>query len=421
MIGLDWTGVEVRCLREAMLCDYSKFAERIGCSERAVGKWESKGLHANLQPSSKRQLEDAYKRLDPAECQRFESALAGAGRIPAAAPLPARTRVVLAPDRPADLLSAVDSVRLVVDQTLAQCTVSPARVSLLDERVAQRIHEYTAMPPATALARIAPDLLEVQTIAAERQPATVQARLSEQSAVLGLLTADALMKLGEIDRASYWFGTARLAADDTPNLRLRARVRAQHAMLPYYYGDVATSVSLARKAQAILSDTTSDEAALAAAAEARALARLGDRQGAELAMNKAQRLTDALENSVGDEAFRFNTKRLMLYMSGTLTYMGHTTRARRVQDEALRLYKATSVVIDPALIHLDAAVGYAVDGSVEDGCQLAADVLESLPSEHRTRIVMTRGRDVLDALPASRQPSPAVGELRELLSADVAS
>ncbi|WP_148310084.1 hypothetical protein [Nocardia otitidiscaviarum] len=289
MIGLDWTGVEVRCLREAMLCDYSKFAERIGCSERAVGKWESKGLHANLQPSSKRQLEDAYKRLDPAECQRFESALAGAGRIPAAAPLPARTRVVLAPDRPADLLSAVDGVRLVVDQTLAQCTVSPARVSLLDERVAQRVHEYTAMPPATALARIAPDLLEVQTIAAERQPATVQARLSEQSAVLGLLTADALMKLGEIDRASYWFGTARLAADDTPNLRLRARVRAQHAMLPYYYGDVATSVSLARKAQAILSDTTSDEAALAAAAEARALARLGDRQGAELAMNKAQR------------------------------------------------------------------------------------------------------------------------------------
>ncbi|WP_148310085.1 hypothetical protein [Nocardia otitidiscaviarum] len=79
------------------------------------------------------------------------------------------------------------------------------------------------------------------------------------------------------------------------------------------------------------------------------------------------------------------------------------------------------MVIDPALIHLDAAVGYAVDGSVEDGCQLAANVLESLPSEHRTRIVMTRGRDVLDALPASRQPSPAVGELRELLSADVAS
>jgi hypothetical protein len=88
--------------------------------------------------------------------------------------------------------------------------------------------------------------------------------------------------------------------------------------------------------------------ALAAAAEARALARLGHTDGAEQAMNRAQQLVEALANPQSDVAFQFTEKRLLLYLSGTLTYTGQHARAQRVQDRALELYRRDpEIVIDP--------------------------------------------------------------------------
>ncbi|MCP2277240.1 hypothetical protein [Nocardia amikacinitolerans] len=416
MKGLHWTGVEVVCLREAMLLGVDEFAYKIGCAPRSVRMRESKGAGARLNPSSKRLLEAEYAKLNEPARQRFEAALLRAGLLPHSPQLPAAVQVAVPHHR--DLFTAFDGIRVVVDQTLSKCTVTTDRIDLLEERVADRVLAYTTTPPETALEEIAPDLLEVQAIATERQPAAIQARLSGASAVLGLLTADALMKLGEISRANYWYGTARIAADDSPNRQLQATARAQHAMLPYYYGDVEKTILLARSAQQILPDCACDATALGAAAEARALARIGDRSGAERAMNKAQKLTDALPNNSSDEAFRFSARRLLLYLSGTLTYMGRIVRARRIQDEALDLYRQTPVVIDPALIQLDAALGYAISGSAADGCQLAEHVLDELPAEHRTRIVATRVIDVLDALPAGHRHIPPAGALRALVSTE---
>ncbi|MEV6319907.1 hypothetical protein AB0M45_01745 [Nocardia sp. NPDC051787] len=403
-----------------MLLGVDEFGHAIGCSPRSVRLWESKGIRAHLNPSSKRLLEREYANLNEAGRQRFEAALEQAGRLPQATAEPATRIQISVSSQQGDLLATFDGLRLVVDQTLSRCTVTPARVELIEERVADRIRTYTTTPPAVALAEIAPDFFEVQTISEERQPAAIQARLSELSAALGLLTADALMKLGEIGRANTWYGTARMAADDSPNRQLQATARAQHAMLPYYYGDLGKTIALARSAQELLSDTACDATALAAAAEARALARLGDQAGAEQAMNKAQRLTEALPNTGSDEAFRFNARRLLLYMSGTLTYMGRITRARRIQDEALQLYRDTPVVIDPALIQLDTALGYAMSGSADDGCRLAEHVLDSLPDEHRTRIVATRAGDVLDAVPTGHRLLPSAASLRKLISAEAA-
>ncbi|WP_280251615.1 hypothetical protein [Nocardia abscessus] len=417
MKGLHWTGIEVACLRKAMLFGVDEFGHAVGCSPRSVRLWESKGLQAQLNPSSKRLLEKKYANLNDAARQRFEAALDQAGRLPRDAAEPANRIQISVSSQRGDLLATFDGLRLVVDQTLSRCTVTPARVELIEERVAERIRTYTTTPPAVALAEIAPDLLEVQAISAERQTAAIQARLSESSAVLALLTADALMKLGEIGRANTWYGTARMAADDSSNRQLQVTARAQHAMLPYYYGDLGKTIALAKSAQE-LSNTACDATALAAAAEARALARLGERAGAEQAMNEAQRLTEAWPDTGSNDAFRFSARRLLLYMSGTLTYMGRIARARRIQDEALRLYRGTAVVIDPALIQLDTALGYAMSGSADDGCRLAEHVLESLPEEHRTRIVATRAGDVLDALPSGHRLLPSATSLRQLISAE---
>lgn len=134
-------------------------------------------------------------------------------------------------------------------------------------------------------------------------------------------------------------------------------------------------------------------------------------------MNRAQQLVDALHEPPGNVAFEFNEKRLLLYLSGTLTYLGQHTRAQRVQDQALDLYRSDpQIVIDPALIKLDQAVGQATVGNVDDACQLAMAVVGQLPAEHRTRIVLTRATDVVQVIPRHRSKLAAVSELRELVA-----
>lgn len=108
---------------------------------------------------------------------------------------------------------------------------------------------------------------------------------------------------------------------------------------------------------------------------------------------------------------------LLLYLSGTLTYLGEFDRARHVQQEALERYRSDpTLVIDPALIRLDQAVGEAIDGDIDDACALAVGTLLDLPAEHRTRIVLKRATDVVQAIPTQRWERPAVSELRELVA-----
>lgn len=319
-------------------------------------------------------------------------------------------------DTSRDLFGVLDQARVLVDHTLSTGTASTTRLDLIEERVAENVAVYVRTPPAQILTHIAPDLVEVQSLASQRQPAAVQARLSAATAVLALMTADALMKLGQVGRARHWYGTARLAADDTNDLRLRASVRAQAAMLPYYYGRVEQAVELSRAAQVLLPQTACHATALAAAGEARGLARLGDRDGARQAMDRAEDLVTGLTEPATDTAFSFNEKRLLLYMSGILTYLRDTRRARKVQEQALARYEEhPEIVIDPALVRLDQAVAESIDGDASSASHAAIATLQGLPEQHRTKIVLTRALDVVAALPPPSRTASAVSELRELV------
>lgn len=58
-----------------------------------------------------------------------------------------------------------------VDQTLSTGMASHVRLDLIEERVAEHLHSYTRTAPLAVLYRLVPDFLEVQSLAAERQPA----------------------------------------------------------------------------------------------------------------------------------------------------------------------------------------------------------------------------------------------------------
>jgi tetratricopeptide (TPR) repeat protein len=348
----------------------------------------------------------------------FETAAAvssSAHVVPAGRPLPTSSAVR---EPIADSFEhEVDLTRRSVDRTLASGTVSTTQLDLLDEQVLWAREQYVYTPPAPMIKVLLNHLRDVEYLAADRQPAAVQVRLSELTAMLATLIADALMKLGQLPRSRSWYATARNAADDSGNTEIRARVRAQSAMLPFYYGPLESAVALAREARFLSRGRPSPTAAFASAAEARALAKLGDAEGAEAALRYA---AAAFEQSGAggpsdNEAFGFPERRLRLYESGTLTALGWTTQARRVQDAALSLYP-TKTGIDPALLGLEAALCLAHDRRPTEACQLAGVTLLRIIPEHRTPIVVERAREVLGALPAGAENSRAALDLREILA-----
>lgn len=309
----------------------------------------------------------------------------------------------------------IEQIRRSVDRTLAAGSVSSGQLDLIEERLLWSRQRYLYAPPTDILNELLEELSDVQALAAERQPASVQTRLSEMTAVLATLIADALMKLGNLRRSHAWYDTARTAADDSGNLELRARVRAQAAMLPYYYGPIEAAVSLTREARLMTRARPTATAAFAAAAEARALAQLGDSAAAEHAIDSAQRLFEQCVPGADNDAFAFPVRRLLLYLSGAYTALGHSVQASRVQQEALALYPARTG-IDPALLRLEAAICLAHERSPGEACQMAGETYLQVPVEHRTTILGARAQQVIDVLPASARSARAVRELSDILA-----
>ncbi|MFD0690972.1 helix-turn-helix domain-containing protein [Actinomadura fibrosa] len=320
------------------------------------------------------------------------------------------------------VLAEVEGLRQQMDRTLASGTITEDQMDRMDEMVVNCRRDYLVTPPLLMLCQLMLEFSNVQNLAAQRQPGAIQCRLARVAAVLAVLSADALMKLGDIRQARAWYGTAKSAADDTGDPRLRALVRAQEAMLPYYYGDLQETVRLARQAQALSRATPCSPTALAAAAEGRALARMGDRDGANTALTRAQQLFGELsEGDKGALAFDFTEQRLYLYLSGAHAYLSNVRRAEAVHESALACCTAGSRGIDSALIRLDQATGLARSGREAEACELAAHTLLDLPPEQRTSIVFVRARDVRSALPLDRRSGKAINGLNDVLALESSS
>nr|BFE51666.1 hypothetical protein GCM10017745_50930 [Saccharothrix mutabilis subsp. capreolus] len=317
-----------------------------------------------------------------------------------------------------------ERVRARLDSLLSGA-VSPARLEMVEQRVLDHLTQYTRASPTEALAFLIPDLADVHAVAARRHPVAVHRTLSTAITMLTLLAADAHMKQGLVVDARRWYRTALLSARDGDDPLQAALVLAQQTMLAYYYETPEQAINLARRARKLAAGALCDAAALAAAAEARALGKLGDVGGVHQALADARRLTDRLAELRADDdpyvAYRFNHGRLALYTSGALSNLGDVAHAQEAQDQALKTYAADPrLVIDPALISLDRAYVQTTAGDPAGGADLAVATLSGLEPAHRTAVVLTRARDVVtaaEALPGHHgNVKQAVQQLRELTS-----
>lgn len=350
-------------------------------------------------------------------CELYQAAPAGLGL--ASSGSAAAVFHVMAPARPEQanpVQDLAERTRRAINRTIAATTVSPGELDLLDERLHTARCLYVTAPPEQMIRHLLGDLNDIQALAAERQPAAAQSRLSELTAIASTLVADAMMKLGRLAEAQRWYGTARLAADDSGNPELRARVRVQTAMLPYYYGPLQVAAQLAREARLLSRGRPGPTAVFAVAAEARALARLGDRDGAKAAIRLAQDLFEHSQTGHPDDAWAFPERRLWLYLSGALTALGETSQAQHAQQQALALYPEGHAGIDPALLHLEEAMCLVLEHSPAEALQLAVHAYGEVPGPHRTAILGARARDVIDILPARLQSGRPARQFKEMLA-----
>ncbi|MBF6278307.1 hypothetical protein A5789_04115 [Nocardia sp. 852002-51101_SCH5132738] len=76
MTIVKWTGLEVAALRTALRDTQIQFADRIGCSLEAVGKWERRGADITLGAKYAECMDTTHRRLDDEQGARFEQLIA---------------------------------------------------------------------------------------------------------------------------------------------------------------------------------------------------------------------------------------------------------------------------------------------------------------------------------------------------------
>ena len=328
------------------------------------------------------------------------------------------------PGAPADsrFLGAADRIRRRMDEVLLGATVSAAMIDQLEEAAAAHGRDYPATAPARLLCDVLLDLGDVRRICAERQPVDFAQRLCWLAGQLAGLGGMIMLNLGDQRQARSFFRTAKTAADETGDRRLRAWVAAREALVPLYYGDPREALGLASTAVDLAGRHQCAAAVLGQAVAARAVARLG--RGRREALNRIRAGFDRAHEALADlpateragAAFGYTERQLFFHEGDALAQVGDVQAAARALAHASRLYPDAEF-LDRALVGLGRARCLLDAAEPEEALRLAAATLAGLAPGQRAAIITRAARD-LAAGAADRYPGlPALAGYREVLAA----
>ncbi|GAA3927298.1 hypothetical protein GCM10023085_05680 [Actinomadura viridis] len=328
--------------------------------------------------------------------------------------------VGVAPD--GQFLGAVDGLRRKMDDTLVSATVSPTMLDQWEETTHGYGRQYQATPSLRMLCDVLLDFSEVRRMVDQRQPVELQERLCRLAAQLSALSGLIMINLGDHRLARSFFRTARTAADETGDRRLRAWVTVRESLVPMYYGDPREALHLARKAQDLAGRSPSVAAAMAPAVEARALGLLAMRgrgdaaPSARRALVRGRAVFDQLSaEQTGDLVFGFTARQMAFYEGDTFTNLGDHRHGDEALSRALTLYAPTDRV-DRTLVRLDRAICQLHAGNADAALQAGQDAILDLPSEHRSDILVHRARQIGAAVNAKHGHSRALSDFYEALA-----
>jgi tetratricopeptide (TPR) repeat protein len=259
---------------------------------------------------------------------------------------------------------------------------------------------------------------------AERQPLDVSERLCRLASQLAGIAGIAMLDLGDHRLARSLFRTARTAADETGDRKLRAWVAVRESLVPLYFGDPREAADLAAAAADLAGRQPCAAAVMAPVVRARAQARLISRgqSGRRVALERTRasldRALDALADLPADQradtALGYTERQLHFHAGDILVTLGDWQAAHRAFGQADELYGSTEV-LDRALVAFGHAQCLLAADEPDQALGLGRDVLTGLPAEHRTAVIMQVARSL--GRDAGRRDGrlPALAGYREAL------
>ncbi|WP_328594584.1 XRE family transcriptional regulator [Actinomadura macrotermitis] len=319
-------------------------------------------------------------------------------------------------------LGAVDNLRRKMDDTLVNATVSPTMLDQWEETTLGYGQSYQATPSLRMLCDVLLDFSEVRRMVDKRQPVDLQERLCRIAAQLSGLSGLIMINLGDHRLARSFFRTARTAADETGDRKLRAWVTVREALVPMYYGDPREALHLARKAQDLAGRDPSVAAAMAPAVEARALGMLAMRgrsdagPGAQRALLRGRSVFERLSrDDTGDLVFGFTDRQMTFYEGDTYTNLGDHRNGDEHLSRALTLYDSNDKV-DLTLVRLDRASCRLHAGHPDAALSTAQEAILDLPPDHRSDILVHRALQIGAAVKAKHGEVPQLKPFYEALA-----
>lgn len=243
--------------------------------------------------------------------------------------------------------------------------------------------------------------------------------LSRSAALLAAVMAMSLVNLGEFKQSRLWWRAARQTADASRDPAVRTWVRGHDAMHALYdHRPLRAALARAGEALAIGGATAYSGCGEALGAQAQTLALLGRAEEARTAVDQLADLFERLPNDVTKDhgtIYGYPQTRMWHSTSYVHTHLGNTAAARAAQDNALTLYPIGRVRAR-AQVQLHTARCLVLDGHLDDGVHHASAVIDAVPLQHRTAMVLGMGHKVYDAVPTSERTRPTVAGLREMLA-----
>lgn len=398
-------GARVRAHRQAL-----------GLSQGALGG------RVRLSGSAVHMIETGERPLHPDDAARLDSEFGSCGELAALADARQRGLLWFREERDMDatrraflhglaglpVIAAVDHLGRGM-QAMFTGGLPPAGVDTWHATVQSYADRYTVTSPGQLLSDMLPDLVAIHRLTAAHP---YQRDLTAVAARFAGLTSALLTDLGEAGKARHWLSVLDGYAAAAGDARTRAWGQGALAVLDTYYGTPRQVVADTGRAIPAAGLDCAGSVMLYGL-RARALAALGDTEGANQALTTAGRIHGRLTPDEADDyMWGFPERQLRWYESRTFTLTGDLDRAAQSRDEALRLYPAADQV-DRVLLHLDGAACALTAGEPDKAAASAIEILSGVPAQRRTSVVQRRADELADSLTPYRDVA-VVGEFSEL-------
>lgn len=335
-----WTGHEARLLRHALRLSVRGFASYLGISVRTVSRWEQYGRDRVPCPEFQAMLDTALERAAGDARERFTASRhpghqrGQAGRAPGSAPI----GEPISYDEEALMLNLADeSTRHasraghsnIANEQLDQFDFDLARVSV--DMLASAL-----IPMVRELRHIRDEAFTA--LEGRQHPGQTRRLYAIAARSCGLLGGAAADRFGLHDAATKHVRTASLAAAFAEAPALIAWSASLRSTVAFWQGRYRSAAAIARQARRHAPPGV--EPARLGCLEARAWARLGDRDAMELALSAARRAGDQEGPAAGDGFMAFPRANQARVTATAWLWIGEHDRARTELTEAIDLLSA---------------------------------------------------------------------------------